>query len=173
MNVDISALRKFEDTFGPAIAAIPAVIDAVSQTNDLERHINLKKVELQQVMDDIESAKKQAEEFVAKTQARGDEIIKSADDYAASVKAEADAQREKNKDAQKKADASLVELNGKLVLTQTKLAEAEKQYAEKFAQMEADHATKVAAMNAEVSALEAKRAKVEDAISALKAKLEA
>jgi len=173
MNVDISALRKFEDTFGPAIAAIPAVIDAVSQANDLDRHINLKKVELQKVMDGIEAAKKQAEEFVAKTQARGDEIIKSADDYAASVKADADAAKEKAKDAQKKAEASLMELQAKVVVAQTKLDDLDAQYAGKFAQLETDHATKIAAMNAEISSLEAKRAKVEDAIAELKAKLEA
>lgn len=172
MNVDIGALRKFEEVFGPAIASIPAVIDAVASKNDLERHIAQKQVELQQVMDRIEATKQEGEEFIKTTQARADSMLNAADKKVQDAALEADKVREAAQAARTAAEAKLAEFNARIMEASNKVRDAEDEAAKKLAALDLAHATKVKQLESEVEDLEARRAKAEKSLAALRAKLE-
>ena len=172
MKVDIAALNKFADTFGPAIAAIPAVIDAVSKSNDLERHIAQKQQELQRVLQDIDKAKAEGEAFVKNTQTRADELIESANKYAQEVAVRIDAEKAQAKDALTVLNDHSVKAQAAVFAAEQKRRDAEDATAAKIAELDAAHAVKVKQLESEIEDLEARRAKADKALAALRAKLE-
>jgi chromosome segregation ATPase len=172
MKVDIAALNKFADTFGPAIAAIPAVIDAVSKSNDLERHIAMKQQELQKVMQDIEKAKAEGETFIKNTQIRADELIESANQFAKESQERIAAEKAKAKDALTVLNDQSVKAQAAVFAANQKRKEAEDEATKKIAELDAAHAAKVKQLESEIEDLEARHAKAEKSLATLRAKLE-
>lgn len=171
MAVDIQSLKKFADTFGPAIEAIPAVIDAVSKSQDLERHIVQKQAELSAVMQKVDEAKAQGDEFVKNTQLRADAIIIAADEYAAQAKADADKVKADVKEAKAKADAKVAEFNAKVMAAQADADAAETAAQARKNALELQHEQAVKSMAEQIAALEDRYAKAEKDLAKIRAKL--
>ena len=56
--MDIAALKKFQEVWGPVVEAIPAVIDATQNKADLDRAIAFKRQEFERIQADIAAEEK-------------------------------------------------------------------------------------------------------------------
>lgn len=172
MKVDINALNKFADTFGPAIAAIPAVIDAVSKSNDLERHIQMKQAELDGVMASVEKARAEGEEFIKNTQVRADDMIKAADAYATEASIRVGRDKAEAKIAIEALNAQIAKAHESVFAANQKRKEAEDAAAARMAELDAAHNARVKQLESQIEDLEARHAKAEKSLATLRAKLE-
>jgi chromosome segregation ATPase len=172
MPVNISELQKFADTFGPAIEAIPAVISAVNQQQDLDRHIEQKKYELQEIMKSVDNAKTQADGLIAIAQDECESLKIQAQNEVNAIKEAGCKAKKAAEDQKAKIEAQLVAAAGKVTDAETKAAAAEEAMRSKLAALDEAHNARVLALTAEVEALEDRKAKAEKALLALRAKLE-
>lgn len=171
MTIDTSALRKFQELWGPVLQTIPAVLDAAEREADLDRAINLKRMELERVQADLAEKVAAAERRVqslngdaAAALERKQAVLKELSEAkaaAAKQAAEAATQRAAELEAAKAAAASV----------QEQLAGLQADYTAKRAAAEAEHAQALRAMEAEIAQLATKRANAEQALRDLKAKL--
>lgn len=171
MTIDTGALRKFQEVWGPVLTAIPAVLDMVEREADLDRALNVKRVELEKAQKQIDSAFEEADKRLqavnAEMTATMERSYKTQQEITeakrkASVEA-ADAVAQKN--------ATLTSLQAEITSTQSQLQGLQGEYANKRAAAEADHAQVVKAMNAEIADLEHRKAIAQAALDAIKAKL--
>lgn len=171
MSVDIGALRKFQDLWGPVLEAIPAVIDAVAKKNDFDRGLIEQKLAFEKAQAEVANVYAQADKYAADANADL-ERVKAGH---AKFMADAAAQRASENDvlAAQQADikAKLTALNQKVASAQEKLGWVDTEYAAKLTQAQADHAAALAAMEAEIKATEDRRAKAEKALDVLRSKL--
>ena len=93
MAVDIGALRKFQELWGPVLEALPAVMDAVAKQEDFERWLHKAQLDLDAANAKVQAAKDEASRVRAKAadeEAAMNERIKAA--LAAADKRAADAE---------------------------------------------------------------------------------
>jgi hypothetical protein len=169
--MDINALRKFADTFGPAIEAIPAVIDAVSKKADLDREmavllkdIAAAKVEIQKSYDEADARIAVANQTLTELLEKQGQVVK-----------ETDAAR---KAADEKAKRTLTATNDKVVAAEAQLAglqnkilSADADLQAKLQAMELEASNKQAELEAKTKDAEKRFAAAEKALESLKAKL--
>lgn len=171
MAVDVSALRKFQELWGPVLDSIPAVINAVSKQADMDRALQQSQRDLEAANAKVKAAKDEAANIHAKSaddaadlHAKMQAAIDAADRRAVSAEEDSQARINNAKDraiaAEQKAAQQEAAVNAAQAQAQAKIAEAERL-----------HAQAVATMNAEIRALEERKASVEAAIEALKSKL--
>ena len=170
MAVDIGALRKFQDLWGPVLETIPAVMDSVAKQADMDRALaqaksdyEKAKAEVQAVYDDADKRIAVANEVLAaiadkqqKAQEALDAAVVAADARARAIEQEADVRIRSAQDKVLEAEKRLTELDAEAVKRMQAVEEA--------------HAKAMTAFEAEVKALEDRKAKAEKAIEALKAK---
>ena len=171
MSINISALKQFQETFGPAIESIPAVIESAKQLKAVDREINIKRKELE------------------KLDAAGEKIVEDAEAKVASLKEDAaklntkrtklksDISQAESRLAAAEQAASVLEADNAKV-TETAIAQRQAQinalsdvYKNKVVALEADYAEIKKRLDDEIKALDNKRKSVEQSLERLKAKL--
>lgn len=170
--VDVVALKKFADVFGPAVESIPAVLDALGKQADMDRHIALKKRELDEVIREIERQKAEGEAFIKHTQDLADKVVADADARAQGKLDAMDAQLNTAMSAKQKLQDEASALTDLVVKARAELAGIEAQGAVKRAEIQAANDEYAAKLNEQIKVLEDRHAKAEKSLAALKAKLE-
>lgn len=171
MTIDTGALRKFQEVWGPAVAAIPAVLDMVDREADLNRGIEAKRLELEKAQQKIDAAYAEADKRLMALNDEMSTVMARKTAVTQEISAAQNKAQEEAAAAEKQKQAALDALQGQIVAVQSQLQGLQGEYAAKKAQAEAEHAQAVKAMNAEIAGLEAKKAAAEKALDAIKAKL--
>lgn len=171
MAVDIGALRKFQELWGPVLEALPAVMDAVAKQEDFERWLHKAQLDLdaanakvQAAKDDVQKVRAKAAEDEAEMNARVKAALEAAERRSADAEEES---RVRIKAAKERAAAA----EQQAILQETAVKTAEAQVKTKIAEAQKSHDAVVVNLKAEVKALEDRKAAVEAAIEALKSKL--
>jgi chromosome segregation ATPase len=171
MPIDTSALRKFQDVWGPVLEAIPAVLEATAKKADVERELRIKQVELDEADKKIAKAFEEADKRLSSVNSEMEQAMqqkaKALADVEAAKKAQA-ADLAKANEAQRKAAD---DWNAKIAVLQSQFSNVEAEHAKKVSAAEAEFAAKVAALEADVKELEKRKATAEKALDALRSKL--
>lgn len=171
MAVDVGALRKFQDTWGPVLEAIPAVIEAVAKQDDFVRLEAEQQKLLDKAKQEIAGAYAQADKRLEAVNAELDALAKqklSMQTAIESQRAEADAAA---KVAQADAKTKLDTLNKQIDATAARLSNLGADYAAKLADARAAHEAAVQSMQSEIRGLEQRKYQAQQALDALRAKL--
>jgi len=171
MAIDTTALRKFQDLWGPVLEAIPAVLEATAKKADVERELRIKQIEIDEAGKKIDAAFVEADKRLSS--------VNSEMEQAMQQKAKALAEIEDAKKAQAADDVKAAEAQRKLVddwnkkiaSLQSQFSNVEAEHAKKVAAAEASFAEKTAALEADVKDLEKRKAAAEKALDALRSKL--
>ena len=171
MTVDIGALRKFQDLWGPVLETIPAVIEATAKQDDLARAIAAERKALDKAKQDVTAAYDEADKRLAAVNAELDSVRAQKAQVIAGIEG---LQQKAKEDAAAALDAVQAKLdvaNKSLAQATEKLNGVESDYASKTAMAQAAHDAVLSKMASEVKAMEDRQAKAEKALEALKAKL--
>lgn len=171
MAVDIGALKKFQDLWGPVLESVPAVIDAVSKKEDMDRGIAEQKRLYEKAEKDVADAKAEAQRVRAEAQAEMQRLSDERTQMLASMEAERVAINNQIADQKADAKAKADALSKKIADAEAKLGSLDSDFLTKHAQAQAAHDQALADMEAEIKALEDRKGKAEKALEALRAKL--
>lgn len=171
MAIDVGALRRFQETWGPVLDAIPAVVNMAEQQADLDRALAKKRIELTAATKEVEAAFAEAD---VRLEAVNKELTAVLDQKSATLAEIGNARTEASvaakaaeADTQKRLDAvvqRIAERNAELASVDVTIT------AETNAALAA-HVKAVAAMSAEIQDLEKRKAAAEKALDSLRAKL--
>lgn len=171
MSINESALKKFAETFGPAIEAIPAVIEAASKAKDYERLVEESLVKLSRIEESCARVQEEkaksiqiAEEKLQKVFSRKAEASKAL----GSIEAEHMAIHSSLQGLKDKLDA---ETKAAVNAKQAKIDALSDVFEAKTVALEEDFSKIKSSLNSDIQKLEAKRKSVENALDKLKAKL--
>lgn len=171
MAIDVGALRRFQETWGPVLDAIPAVVNMAEQQADLDRALAKKKVELAAATKEVEAAFAEAD---VRLEAVNRELTSVLDQKAATLaeignaRTQADvAAKAAESDAKKRLDA----ITQKVDVKSAELATVDAKIVAETNAALAAHDKAVAAMSAEIQDLEKRKAAAEKALDSLRAKL--
>lgn len=171
MNVDIGALRKFQDLWGPVLDSIPAVIEAVAKKDDFDRGLAEQKRAFEKAQSEVAKLYADADAHVAAAQAELERLkaeqAQFMNDASAKRAAENEVLAAQKADVKAKVDA----LNQKVAEAQARVDAVNSEYAKRLADAQAAHAAAVDAMETEIKTLDERRVKAEKALEALRAKL--
>jgi hypothetical protein len=171
MPIDTTALRKFQDVWGPVLAAIPAVLEATAQKADVERELRIKQAEIDEADKKIAKAFEEADKRLSSVNSEMEQAMqqkaKALADIEAAKKVDADNRAKANEVQRKAAD----DWNVKIATLQSQFSNVEAEHAKKVSAAEADFAAKTAALEADVKDLEKRKAAAEKALDALRSKL--
>ena len=171
MSIDIGALRKFQDLWGPVLETIPAVIEATAKQDDLARAIAAQNKLLDKAKQDVAAAYEEADKRLVAV----NEELESLKSQKVKVVEAITAEQAKSKES---ADVAMADVKTKLDLAVQKLVQAteklngvEAEYATKVVMAQAEHDAALNKMASEIKAMEDRHAKAEKALDSLKAKL--
>jgi chromosome segregation ATPase len=171
MTISIGELRKFQDTWGPVIATIPAVINMVEMEADLNRALVTKRQEFEAAEKSIASAFEEADKLLEKINQELEAVSKEKQ----ALREEIDASRtkfaEQARQIEVDRDASLSGIQAAIADAQGKATQAIQEAEASVAKAQADAAVQKAEMEAEIKDLEKRRAAAEKALDTLRAKL--
>lgn len=171
MAIDTSALRKFQDVWGPVLQTIPAVLDAAEREADLDRAINAKRIEFGRIQSEIDDKIAAAENRVKSLNADAAAALERKQAMLKDLaEAKAAAAQQAAADAAQRA-AELEAAKGALAEVQGQIARLQADYSAKRVAAEAEHAEAVRQLNAEIAQLTTKKANVEQALRDLKSRL--
>lgn len=171
MAINVGALRKFQEVWGPVLDAIPAVVEMTERQADMEREVNAHRAEMDKAKAEIQKAYDEADVRLA---AFNDEISKlqaQKNELATEIRENKRKATEAAKAAQDKADAKLAEVERAIEVSVNKLKTVDVDYAERTMIAKAAHEAEVKAMLAEITDLEKRKAAAEKALDSLRAKL--
>lgn len=171
MAIDISALRKFQDLWGPVLEAIPAVMDAVAKQSDMDREIRVQIKALEQAQKEVALVYEDANNRVTAANSGLDVIAIQQRETLASIADEQAKAKEAASSALAAEKKKLQAVNLQVQKAAEELGKVESEYAAKLALVNAEHAAAMKKLEAEVVAMEDRQAKAETALEALKAKL--
>ena len=171
MAIDVGALRRFQETWGPVLDAIPAVVNMAEQQADLDRALAKKRIELTAATKEVEAAFAEAD---VRLEAVNKELTAVLDQKSATLaeignaRTQADvAAKAAEVDAKKRLDA----ITQKVDVKSAELATVDAKIVAETNAALAEHAKAVAAMSAEIQDLEKRKAAAEKALDTLRAKL--
>lgn len=171
MAIDVGALRRFQETWGPVLDAIPAVVNMAEQQADLDRALAKKRIELTAATKEVEAAFAEAD---VRLEAVNRELTSVLDQKAATLaeignaRTQADvAAKAAEVDAKKRLDA----ITQKVDVKSAELATVDAKIVAETNAALAAHDKAVAAMSAEIQDLEKRKAAAEKALDSLRAKL--
>ena len=171
MPIDTTALRKFQDLWGPVVEAIPAVLEMSAKQADWERSLAVKKIEFEEADKKIVKAFEEADKRLSSVNSEMEQAMqqkaKALADIEYAKKVDAD-NRVKAEESQRKV---VDEWNQRIAKLQSQFSNVESEYAKKVIDLEADFAGRVLALEAEVKDLEKRKAAAEKALDALRSKL--
>jgi hypothetical protein len=171
MAIDTTALRKFQDVWGPVLDAIPAVLEAVAKQSDVDRELRIKKIELDEAGKKIDAAFVEADKRLSSVNSEMEQAMQQKAKALADIE---DAKKAQAADNAKAAEAQrklVDEWNKKIAALQSQFSNVEAENAKRVAAAEASYAEKTAALEADVKDLEKRKAAAEKALDALRSKL--
>jgi chromosome segregation ATPase len=171
MPIDTSALRKFQDVWGPVLDAIPAVLEAVAKQSDVDRELRIKKAEMDEAGKKIDAAFVEADKRLSSVNSEMEQAMQQKAKALADIE---DAKKAQAADNAKAAEAQrklVDEWNKKIAALQSQFSNVEAENAKRVAAAEASYAEKTAALEADVKDLEKRKAAAEKALDALRSKL--
>lgn len=171
MTVDIGALRKFQDLWGPVLESIPAVIEATAKKEDLDRAIAIQNKALEKAKQDVASAYDEADKRLAAVNLELEALMVQKTQTTDAIATERVKANEAAVIALQEAQAQLAAVNLKVQASTEKLNSIGADYAAKIAEAQMAHDAAVAKMDAEIKSLEDRGSKAEKALEALRAKL--
>ena len=171
MPIDTTALRKFQDLWGPVLEAIPAVLEATAKQADVERELRIKQVELADAGKKIDAAFVEADKRLSSVNSEMEQAMQQKAQALADIEAAKQAQADGFAEAEKAFNVTEMEWVQKTSALQSQFAQVEANLAQKIADADAEYAEKVAALEAEVKGLEERKAAAEKALDALRSKL--
>ena len=171
MPIDTSALRKFQDVWGPVLDAIPAVLEAVAKQSDVDRELRIKKVELDEAGKKIDAAFVEADKRLSSVNSEMEQAMQQKEKALAEIEDAKKAQAADNAKAEEAQRKLLDEWNQKIASLQSQFSNVQTDYNKKVADAEADFAGRVLALEAEVKELEKRKATAEKALDTLRNKL--
>jgi hypothetical protein len=171
MSINESALKKFAETFGPAIEAIPAVIEAASKVKDYEKLVSSSEDRLREIEEVCQR------ELAAKAKSMQIAEDKLQEVYLKKVEALNDLSEVETTLSEASANALSVTANLKaetekaLRSRQSQIDGLSDVYRSKVAALEEGFSKEKKALDSEIKKLVAKRDSVEASLSRLKDKL--
>lgn len=171
MPIDTTALRKFQDVWGPVLDAIPAVLEAVAQKTDVERELRIKQIEIDEAGKKIDAAFVEADKRLSSVNSEMEQAMQQKAKALADIEEAKKAQAADNAKAEEAQRKLLDEWNQKIASLQSQFSNVEAEHAKKVAAAEASFAEKTAALDADVKDLEKRKAAAEKALDALRSKL--
>jgi hypothetical protein len=171
MAIDTTALRKFQDLWGPVLAAIPAVLEAAAKQADVERMLRVKQVEFDDADKKIATAFEEANKRLSSVNSEMEQAMQQKAQALADIEAAKKAQSD-SFDAAKQAFAvTEMEWVQKTSALQSQFSQVEANLAQKMADADATYADKVTALEVDVKDLEKRKAAAEKALDVLRSKL--
>ena len=171
MPIDTSALRKFQDVWGPVLEAIPAVLEATAKKADVDRELRIKQVELDEADKKIAKAFEEADRRLSSVNSEMEQAVEQKAKALADIEAAKKAQAADNAKAEEVQRKIADEWNKKIAGLQSQFSNVEIEHAKKVSAAEADFAAKIAALDADVKDLEKRKATAEKALETLRSKL--
>jgi hypothetical protein len=171
MAIDISALRKFQDLWGPVLEAIPAVMDAVAKQSDMDREVQVQIKALEKAQQEVASVYEEANKRLTAVNSELDVIALQKRETLVAIADEQAKAKEVAASALAAEKKKLQAVNLQVQKATEELGKVELEYAAKLALVNAEHAAAMEKLEAEVAAMEDRQAKAETALEALKAKL--
>jgi uncharacterized protein YhaN len=171
MPIDTTALRKFQDVWGPVLDAIPAVLEAVAQKTDVERELRIKQVEIDDADKKVAKAFEEADKRLSSVNSEMEQAMQQREKALADIEEAKKAQAADNAKAEEAQRKLLDEWNQKIASLQSQFSNVQTDYNKKVADAEADFAGRVLALEAEVKELEKRKATAEKALDTLRNKL--
>jgi hypothetical protein len=171
MPIDTSALRKFQDVWGPVLDAIPAVLEAVAKQADVDRELRIKKVELDEAGKKIDAAFVEADKRLSSVNSEMEQAMQQKEKALAEIEAAKKAQAADDVKAAEAQRKLVDDWNKKIASLQSQFSNVEAEHAKKVAAAEASYAEKTVALEADVKDLEKRKAAAEKALDALRSKL--
>jgi hypothetical protein len=170
-DIDVGALKQFQAQWGPVLAAVPAVLEAVERKADLDRAMAKYTADVEKVRKVAVKEEAAAETRLADARAGLEDLQAQRDVWLqelADFRKEAEAERA----AVEQANAEAAATARKRVADITARAEGlEAEYAAKKQAAEDAHNALLAEQQAVVDAMDATRAKAEKALEAIRTKL--
>lgn len=171
MSINESALKKFAETFGPAIEAIPAVIEAASKARDYERLVAESLDKLQLIEDACAKEREDKLKSIANADAKLAKIlVKKAEASKELGSIEADFMSV-NSSLQGLKDKLKAETEVAVSVKQAKIDALDDVFKAKTVALEKDLSKIKDSLESEIKQLETKRKSVETSLAKLKAKL--
>ena len=171
MTIDVSALRKFQEVWGPAVAAIPAVLDALAKQADFERGMAQAAIDLEKAKAEVQGVYDAADARLVQVNAE----LLTQQQAAAQVKADTAEAKKKATAAQKAAEAKLAEtlasIDTAVAGKKAELADVDRALAMAKAQATADHEAFITDLTVKAVEAEKRLATAERALESLKSKL--
>lgn len=171
MTVDIGALRKFQDLWGPVLESIPAVIEATAKKEDLDRAITIQNKVLEKAKQEVTTAYEEADKRLAAVNQELELLMAQKAQTSEAIAAERVKANDAAANALREAQGQLSVVNLKVQSATEKLSNIGAEYAAKIAEAQAAHEAAVAKMEAEIKSLEDRGSKAEKALETLRAKL--
>ena len=171
MAINVGALRKFQEVWGPVLDAIPAVVEMTERQADMEREANSHRAEMDKAKAEIQKAYDEADVRLSQFNSVISELQEQKNATAAEIREMKRKATEAAKAAQDKADAKLADVERAIDVAVNKLKTIDVDYAERTMLAKTAHEVEVKAMAAEIADLEKRKAAAEKALDALRAKL--
>ena len=171
MTIDISALRRFQEVWEPVIQAIPAVLDMAERQADLERGLNIRKLELEKAGSEIAAAYEEADKKLAVVNQELDNAVQAKNEAlqeASEIRSKAQADAAEIERAKR---ASLSALDEQISKVKTELSNLNSDFAARRAAAQAAHSAMVKSLAGEIEDLQLRKQAAEQALAEIKAKL--
>jgi phosphoenolpyruvate-protein kinase (PTS system EI component) len=171
MTIDVGALRKFQEVWGPAVAAIPAVLDMVAKQADFDRGMAQAAIDLEKAKAEVQSVYDAADARLVQVNAE----LLAQQQAASTVKADTAEAKKKATAAQRAAEAKLADtlasIDTAVAAKKAELADVDRALALANQQATAMHDAYVAELAAKSVDAEKRLAVAERALESLKSKL--
>lgn len=171
MTIDTVSLKKFVETFGPAVEAIPAVLDAVAKQADMDRALKSQRKELEKLKVDTVNTVEQAESALLLANESREQAVKEKEKAQAEARVLISDANQKILDNQAISEEKLKAAKSKLDDVIAKCSMVESDYETKTKALQADFTKAAEQLEMEIKELEKRKASVEKSIENLKAKL--
>jgi hypothetical protein len=171
MAIDTTALRKFQDLWGPVLEAIPAVLEATAKKADVERELRIKQIEIDEAGKKIDAAFVEADKRLSSVNSEMEQAMQQKEKALAEIEAAKKAQAADDVKAAEAQRKLVDDWNKKIASLQSQFSNVEAEHAKKVAAAEASFAEKTAVLEADVKDLEKRKAAAEKALDALRSKL--
>jgi len=171
MSINEGALKKFAETFGPAIEAIPHVLGAASQVSDMERLVKEKAKELKSLEEASAEIVAAKEKSIALAEARLAEVQDKTREVFDELGAVEGRMMSANAELVGLQDRIASETEKAVAARQSQIDKLSTVYQAKVVSLEEDFAKIRESLEAEIKQLESKRSTAQKALDRLKAKL--
>lgn len=171
MAIDTGALKKFVETFGPAVEAIPAVLEATANKDALGREIKKQEKELEKAKAAVAQTYSEADAYAGHAKVQAEAMLAERTKVQNEIAADKREAATKAREAEAKAKEKLALAEGKVADAEARLKTVDKELKARLAEADKQYAVKVEALEEQIKDLEKRHASAEKALATLLKKL--